>query len=374
MFFVRGNLRERSQGVWELTFELPKDPLTNKRRRRSKTFHGTKREAARELRRLITDSEEGRLTGKQVLVSDLIVKWLELAEGELAVTTFEEYKRLVDKRIGPAIGGIALTELTTPRLDDFYRALTNEAGLGPSSIHQVHSVIRRFLKQGVKWGWIKHNVAVNASPPPLKPREIQPPPIDKIRALVREATEKDPVFGMLIRVAIATGLRRSELCGLKWDDIDLARRKMRVKRAVVVARKKTHQKPTKTRATRRLTLDLVTVQLLAAHKEHVETQARQNGAVVADDGFVFSYTLDCSEPIKPYLVTDTFRNLPSNGRTIRLHDLRHAHATQLLGNGIDIPTVAGRLGHATPSTTLNFYAHALEENDETAADIMGDLL
>lgn len=179
---------------------------------------------------------------------------------------------------------------------------------------------------------------------------------------------------MLVRVAIATGLRRSELCGLKWDDIDLTRHKMRVKRAVVIVDSETHEKPTKTRATRRLTLDLITVQLLAAHKEHVETQAAQHGTSIAADGFVFSYTLDCSEPIKPYWVTDKFRNLPSNGRTVRFHDLRHAHATQLLGNGIDIPTVAGRLGHATPSTTLNFYAHALEENDQTAANTIGDLL
>jgi hypothetical protein len=169
--------------VWELIVDIGRDPLTGKRRQRSRTFRGTKRNAHRALRSLIADVEAGRLTGTETLLSSLLAAWLDLSTSQLSPTTVREYRRLVEKRINPALGDIPVIKLTTPMLDEFYQALRDEVGLAPASIRQVHAIIRRGLKQGVKWGWIQHNVATNATPPILRQKRISPPSVEEIRGV-----------------------------------------------------------------------------------------------------------------------------------------------------------------------------------------------
>lgn len=109
----------------------------------------------RELRQLIADVEQGRMTTTGTTFGGLLDKWLDMAADNLSPTTMREYRRLVTKRIGPALGSTPLIKLTTPQLDDFYLALTREAGLSPGSVRQIHSIVRRGLKQGVKSGWLQ---------------------------------------------------------------------------------------------------------------------------------------------------------------------------------------------------------------------------
>lgn len=370
---MRGHLRERKSGTWELIVELGRDPLSGKRRQRSRSFSGTKRNAEKELRALIADVESGRLTGTETSVADLLDAWLELAAERLSPTTLREYRRLVDRRIRPALGAIPLTKLTTPQLDDYYQALASDGGLSPASIRQIHSVIRRGLKQGVKWGWIQHNPAVNATAPTVRHARVTPPSLEEIRELVESAETYDPWFGLLVRLAAATGLRRGELCGLQWPDIDFKGGQLEVSRSVAAIPGGAAAKSTKTGATRKLSLDQATVRLLAEHHKRMATRATDNGSKLDVDAFVFSHALDGTTPIHPDNVTSTFRRLSVNSG-VRFHDLRHAHATQLLARGMDIPTVSSRLGHANSSTTLNIYAHVLDANDREAADMIGDLL
>jgi integrase len=347
--------------------------LTNRRRQRSRVFRGTKRAAERELRRLIAGAERGQVTGTDTRVADLMARWLDLADDDLSPTTLREYRRLVAKRIGPAIGDTPLTKLTTGRLDDLYQALARDEGLSPASVRQIHSIIRRCLRQGVRWGWIEHNVAVNASPPRVHRSPIEPPTIPTIQTLLAEADARDPSFGVLVRLAIATGMRRGELCGLQWCDVDMDRRRIEVRRAVVAIPNGTAVKLTKTGGTRRLSLDAASADLLGQHETAMAQRAAECGTELAAEAYLFSHEPDGSRPWHPDNVTAAFRRLPSNGGKVRLHDLRHALATQLLAAGVDVNTVSGRLGHTNTSTTLNIYAHVLEESDEAAANIIGEL-
>lgn len=136
----------------------------------------------------------------------------------------------------------------------------------------------------------------------------------------------------------------------------------------------TIEKDTKTRATRRISLDKATAESLAEHHRQMHQRADACGVRLGDDAYVFTHTPDGSAPWSPGNVTAAFRGLPGNAGRFRFHDLRHADATQLLANGVPVRTVAGRLGHATASTTLNIYAHVLEESDEAAADLIGNIL
>ena len=114
----------------------------------------------------------------------------------------------------------------------------------------------------MKWGWIEHNAAVNASPPTLRRKEIEPPSITELREILAAADAYDSSFGVLIRLATATGMRRGELCGLRWSDVDLEGRHLHVVRSVAAVAHGTTVKSTRTRATRRLSLDVATVRLL----------------------------------------------------------------------------------------------------------------
>jgi hypothetical protein len=127
---VRGHLREQSPGVWELIVDVGRDPLTGRRRQKSRTVRGTKRVAQRALAELIHEVDKGVLAPGDHTVGEALDRWLDLAGDDLSPTTLREYRRLIEKRIRPALGGIRLTKLTTAELD----------AVGVQVIHRVLGV------------------------------------------------------------------------------------------------------------------------------------------------------------------------------------------------------------------------------------------
>jgi integrase len=303
-------------------------------------------------------------------------RWLELAALDLSPTTLREYRRLIQRRIRPALGDMRLSRLNTADLDAFYAALTLRAELSPATVRQIHSILRRGLRQAVRWQWIHANPAVNATVPRIRRDEVSPPSPDTIRLVLATAAGRDPTLGALLITAAATGLRRGELCGLKWGDIDLKGSRIVVRHSIAAVPSGTVEKTTKTHASRRLALDASTVQVLANHRLHSLDLADAVGRPLDEDCYVFSRSADSRTPLHPDNVTAGFRRICARcGVTgARLHDLRHAHATQLLAAGVPVRTVSGRLGHASPMTTMNVYAHFLEESDEEAARVIGEIL
>jgi integrase len=360
-----------------LVVDLGRDPLTRRRRQLSRTVRGTKREAERELAALVNEVSDGQETNSNATVADVLARWLDLAADHLSPTTLDEYKRLVANRIEPTLGNIPVRRLTTRRLDGFYQALAHEGGLAPASIRQVHAVIRRGLGQAVKWGWIRSNPAVGASPPRLRRRELAPPePLD-LRKLMVEAEEEDHEFAVCLRLLATTGMRRGEACGLRWTDLNVEARTLVVQRAVVVVHGDgLYEKDTKTHASRRIALDQATLGALVGHRRAMKERAAACGTELAADAFMFSHAPDGSRPWRPENVSSAFTRVRTRAGLghVRLHDLRHMHATQLLAAGVPVRTVSGRLGHANAATTLNVYGHFLEASDRQAAEVIGDLL
>jgi integrase len=174
-------------------------------------------------------------------------------------------------------------------------------------------------------------------------------------------------------LAASSGARRGELIALRWKDIDLDRGTLSIERGVVIVDGQLIEQGTKTHQSRRITLDGTTRTNLSLHRSRMEKAAESAGSSIGADSFVFSETLDGSTPWRPDSTTRAFRSLCQRagvGR-IRLHDLRHYVATRLLTAGVDVRTVAGRLGHRNPSTTLNVYSHFVPESDQEAADALG---
>ena len=373
---MKGSLRERRPGVWELIVQLPRDASTPRGKQLSRTVRGTKREAQRGLAALVTEVSAGKISSSTTTLAELLERWLDHVTNRLSPTTVREYRRLVTRLVAPDLGKLPLRRITTQRLDTYYASLVRERGLSPASIRHVHAVLRGALGQAVRWGWIPANPAAAASPPKLRRREINPPAIADTRALLAAADDYDPDFGTLIRVLAATGARRGEVCGLRWSDLDVHAGTLSIRRSVASVAGGTVLKDTKTHAARRIALDPETLSVLKAHRERFESRAALCRVDVDADGFVFTATVDGSQPLHPDTITGAFSRICRRAglSSVRLHDLRHLHATQLLAAGVPVRTVSGRLGHADAATTLNVYAHFLEASDRDAADVIGGLL
>jgi integrase len=373
---VQGTKRKRGNGVWELRVYVGRDPVTGNPRQISRTFHGGSRSADEALRDLVDKHGEGRPDGLGATFGQLLDRWLEESvRMDLSPTTMRTYRAQVEQTVRPRLGKVVLTRLTPKHLDDLYGQM-KDAGLSPKTIRNHHAIISSALHQGVRWEWVRENVAEKAKPPRVSQRRIKAPSVDAVRSVIEAAEVRDARLAPLLMLAALTGMRRGELCALRWTDVDLERGELDVSRSVVVVPGGLAVKTTKTDKFRIVALDAVGVALLAGHRVKVEEWARQAEVTVIADAYVFSHSVDCSKPFRPDNVTGFFTRVrDSLGlHEVRLHDLRHFTATQLIGAGVDVRTVAGRLGHSDPSITLRVYSHALEERDRAAADTMGRVL
>jgi integrase len=368
-------MRQRRPGIWEMRVRTGRDPLTGHYGQVSRSFRGTKREAEFALARLVTEVEIGDLASIDQTVGELLDRWVDHLE-VLGRTpkTIDGYRSLIRARLRPALGTVELRKLTPGHLDILYKALLG-TGLSPTYVRHCHAALSTALRQAVKWGWIARSPAERATPPGVPHFEIQPPTPDEVGRLITMLEESDPDMATLLYVAATTGCRRGELCGLQWSDLDMSGGTLTVRRAITDTSRGVQAKDPKTHRSRRIALDASTVIVLRTHRERMVDRARTCEAVLADNAYVWSQDADGSIPYRPNRVTDAFRRLRQKVglEHIDFHHLRHFAATTLAGAGIDVRTIAGRLGHANPAITLRTYAHFMEAADRQAANVMGRL-
>ena len=266
-------------------------PGTGKYRRVIRTVRTTsKREAKRALAALETDVASGRLSADDLTVGALLDRWMEHLERlGRADTTLYHYRKYIDREIKPALGRTKLSKLTALDLDRLYTKL-GDRGLAPATIRQVHAVLRASLNQAERWGLVHRNVAKLASAPSQPQREQHPPSAADVRTLLAAANELSPLFGLFIRVMIATGARRAEVCGLRWSDVDFENGSLNISRSYLVIPGALGDRPTKTRSTRTVVLDTETLDV--PPRRLVGRSNARAGSLVADDvrraGYIFT--------------------------------------------------------------------------------------
>jgi integrase len=200
------------------------------------------------------------------------------------------------------------------------------------------------------------------------------PTPEEVQKLILAADEP---WATLLRLAVGTGLRRGELVALRWSDVDLEEGTIRVRAGLVVSYDGVIEKPTKTDRVRVLSIGKSTVEALRVHRERADVLARLAGGRMARDAFVFaSWRPGSTESLRPDSVTQMFDRLrrQTGLHGYRFHALRHFHATQLVAAGVDVRTVAGRLGHASPAVTLSVYSAFLPVRDREAAEKIDEIL
>jgi len=370
---MRGLIQKRGSESWRIRAYVGRD-ANGTRRYVSTTVRGTRKDAERDLSRLLVEVDEGRHAASAPMTfGELLDRWLAVKKLAVEPTTLRSYEWVARTYLRPALGERKVAALRPMELDGLYADLS-AGGLSPRTVRICHTVIRQCLEQARRWGLIARSPAVDATPPRQVRHEVSPPTVEQVRALVDAAREDDPDFATYLWVLAATGCRRGEACALRWSDLDLEQRELRIRRSIATVGGRTYEKSTKTHQSRRLALDPATVEELRTHHRRARQRALLLGVAVASDAFVFS-DLE-GRPWRPDVCTNRFGRLRQRLglSTVRLHDLRHFVATVLGDGGLPIATISSRLGHRDTATTLNIYTHALPATDQVAAAYLGSLL
>jgi integrase len=367
---MSGHIRRRGKNSWGLKFDVP--GANGARETKYISVKGTKREAAAKLTELLSQSARGTLVDpSKESFGQFLDRWDSWASTNLSGKTLERYRGLVANQVKPAFGEFPVQKLRAVHLQEGYAKLLQDGGvtgkpLSARSVGHVHRLIHRALGHAMTWGVIIQNPASLVSPPKVEAEEIEIIREEEVRTVLNALLGRQ--LGTIAMLALATGARRGELLALRYADVNLDAGTVRVERSLEQTGAGLAFKSPKTKHGRRtITIPATAVAELRAHKlAHQERMLGLGLGRLGADDLVFTDPVDA--PLKPNAVTnDWLRATSSAGRSIGLHALRHTHASQLIGAGVDILAVSRRLGHANASITLNVYGHLLHDTDDKAA-------
>ena len=374
-----GHIVERN-GSFRVMVYVGRDPLTGRKRYVTRTVRGNRKDAERVRNEILVDVQRGKTSPVSTTFGELLDAWYDAASPDWSPRTALEHRRVIDAVLKPALGTKKLAKLRASDLDSLYGALragsADRRALAPATVRKFHTVARSALQQAVRWEWITSNPAANASPPKVRRKEPIPPTPDELGRILKAAEAEDPDLYVFVRLAAVLGARRGEVLGIRWVDLTEDCRSVEISSSVVIAKGQIIRKETKTDRVRRVAIDDATAAQLEQHRTACQDEAEEFGVELSPSSYVLSYEPDGSRPWRPDSASRRFTKLRDGLGldTVRLHDLRHYVATRLISNGVDPKTVANRLGHASPTTTLAIYSHFVPEADREAADLLGDLL
>ena len=369
-----GSIRKRKDGRWEGRYTAGRDPVTGKQIFKN-VLGKTQGEVREKLKKAIEDSGRLDLTkaGKYTLGQWMDVWFENYAQIRVRPSSHQTYKGYIENHIKPNIGKIPIEKLTSLELQKFYRKLLTEGrvdrieaenqpkGLSAKTVRNIHQVLSSALDLAVEQKLILMNPALKCALPKVEHREMQTLPAEQLAAFLQEA--KNSGVYELYYLDLATGLRRGELLGLKWEDIDLDQGVIRVRRQVARINGKVQEMPLKTKNSyRSIAISQEAVQMLREMK---------------DKGLgEYVFPSPTGGPISPDSVLNMLHRVLERAGLppLRFHDLRHTFATLALQNGVDIKTVSGMLGHFSAGFTLDTYAHVTTAAQKEAANTMGNIL
>jgi integrase len=334
----------------------------------------TRAVVAEKLTKAMADRNGGLIfDAGNLTVGEYLDRWLsDSVRGTVRTSTFERHEGIIRLHIKPFLGHVGLKKLASVHVRGLHREKL-DAGLATATVRKIHSTLHKALSQAVVDGLIPRNAADVKAPRPA-PEEMQPLSEAEARAFLDAA--RGDRFEPLYMLAISTGLRRGELLGLRWKDVDLERATLRVGRALVRERGHYTLGETKTRRGRRqINLTPRTVNALRVHRKKQLEEKMRRADLYKDHGLIFASGVGTL--VHPEnMVRRSFKPLleRSGLPEIRFHDLRHTCATLLLGRGVHPKLVQELLGHATIAMTLDTYSHYLPSMGDQAAGAMGDAL
>ena len=374
---MNGHVRKRGKG-WVAVVSVGRNAETGRYDQIWTRQVTTKRDAERLLTGLMEQAYSGSLikTPARLTVDEFLGQWLrDYAASNVRPRTFQGYTTIIECHLIPELGNIPLSQLRPAQIQAYYANMLIEGrrdrrpgGLSARTVHHHHRILSEVMSTAVRWGIIGRNPCQHVDPPWPAKRDIRTLDGHTIPPLLEAF--KDTPYHPIVHLAIFTGMRRSEILGLRWGDLDLDRGAARVSQTLLQVQGKflMFSEPKSAKARRMIALPPSSVLMLRAHRERQEADAESvGGQVPTGDALVFCHAY--GSPILPDTVTHAFARIALRAGLggIRFHDLRHSHASLMLRRGIHPKIVSERLGHASISLTLDTYSHVLPGLQEAAA-------
>jgi integrase len=361
-----GSIYQRSDGRWAASISLEGG--------KRKTFYGkTRKEVQEQLKTALYDQQQGKLmTAPRQTVQQFLTHWLEdVHKPAVRVRTYVRYEMQLRRHVLPALGGIQLSKLTVQHVQKFY-SQTLQKGLSPQSVRLLHAMLHKAFDYAVRVDLLPRNVCDNVSLPRVEKRETRTLSLEQALRLIE--TVQGHRMEALFVLALVTGMRRGEIVGLKWSDVNLAEGVISVQRSLVELKGGIiESKPKSTRGYRSILLPPFALEALKNHQKRQE-HLRQGAVKWQEHDYVF-----CTSHGTPFAASNLRTEFKAQLRKaglpdIRFHDLRHSVATLLLEIGTHPKIVQELLGHENISMTMDIYSHVMPTMQKEAMAKLNELL
>src|SRR6516225_2169817 len=370
---MRGHVRERGKGNWYAVLSTH-DQQTGKRKGKFISLPDAKgkREAQQHLARIVTETNSGTFVEpNKVTMQEFLVRWLAYIETQVQPRTVRFYAEQV-ANLTPALGRVPLSKLKPEHISDAYTAALaggrrdgKPGGLSARSVHHMHRVLKQALGQAMKWGTVSRNVASLVKPPKVSRIEMQTLDVNQAATMI-ELARREAIF-IPVLLGVLCGLRRGEICALRWRNIDLDTGQLSVVASLEEVRGGVREKSPKNGKGRTVALPPLLIAELSRHRLQQAKWLLRFGVRLTEDHRICMR--EDGETVWPGSVGRAFRTfLRRHGlREIRFHDLRHSHATHMLASNVHPKVVQERLGHSSIGITLDTYSHVMPNMQADAA-------
>jgi integrase len=367
---MRGSIKKDGDS-WRVVFDIGKDPVTGKRKQKKGRFK-TKKEAEKFLSEQLNSVDKGTyFEPKDITFGEYLDYWLDnYAKPNTAQRTLENYQYMIVQHLKPSLGSIKIAKLHPSHLQEYYSqklicGKMDGEGLSPTSVKHHHRLLNKVLKDAVKWQFLVRNVAQAVTPPKVKKVEMQTWGNEQVKSFLEVA--KSSVYYSIYLTAIYTGMRRGEILGLRWQDVDFDNLVVYVRQSLQEVKKVglTFKEP-KSGKSRSITITpILATEFKKLYKSQLENKLLF-GQEYHNLDLVFAQKN--GKPIQPTEMARSYRKLVeiSGLPYIRFHDLRHTHATLMLQQGVHPKIVSERLGHSTIGITMDTYTHVLPNMQKEA--------
>ncbi|WP_301291923.1 site-specific integrase [Bacillus sp. 1663tsa1] len=362
---MRGHVTKKGK-KWYIVVDNGVNPITGRRKQKWISGYDRKKDAQADLSKILVEMQEGSyIEPTKMTVREFFIQYLAARKINLRETTYYNYRKHINNHIIPKLGNIPMQKLKGIDLEKFYSSLSE--GMKPVTVRSIHQIVRTALAYAVRHDIVKKNVADVISPPTAgaDARTVNTWTEEEVLRFLEHAKESRYYIAYLL--AITCGMRKGEILGLQWKDIDFERRALSVNRSLSHITKEFHE-PKTSSGKRLIVLPDITLMALNDHLQKISEEKERLGEGYND------YDLVCptynGNPCNFRSLTQLWKKLIKKSEVpdIRFHDLRHTHATIMLKQGIHPKIVSERLGHKKVGITLDTYSHVVPGLQETAVD------